>query len=96
MLLEMTGATGRSVQLECECPGVDARKLEEIVDEQRKDPHLLAEDRDILAGVAETVLERLEHRLHVGEWRAQVVARPGNELAPRVEEATEICTHLVE
>ena len=86
----------KAVYLERESTRVDARELEEVVDEQRKESHLLAEDRDVLVRVSETVLERFEHRLHVGEWRAQVVARPSYELASRVEEAAEICTHFVE
>ena len=71
-------------------PGVDARELEEVVDEQREHAHLLAQDRQVLLGVAEPVLERLEHRLHVRERRPEVVARPGDELAPRVEQPLEV------
>ena len=52
--------------------------------------------REVLLGLAEAVLERLEHRLHVRERRSEVVARPGDELAACVEEASEVLAHLVE
>ena len=42
-----------------------------------------------MLGLGEPVLDRLEHRLHVRERRAQIVARPGDQLAPRVEEPLE-------
>ena len=77
------------MQLERQRAGVDARELEEVVDEQRQAAHLLAERREVLGGLGEAVLERLEHRLHVRERRPQVVARPGDELAARVEELLE-------
>ncbi len=57
---------------------------------------LLAEHGHVLLGLAEAVLERLEHRLHVRERRPQVVARPGHELAAGVEESLELSRHLVE
>ena len=47
-------------------------------------------------GVGEAVLDRLEHRLHRGERRAQVVARPGDELAACVEEPLDARRHRVE
>jgi hypothetical protein len=84
------------VHLERESPGIDACELEEVVDEQREYSHLLAQHREVLLGLAQTILERLEHRLHVGEGRAEVVARPRDELATGVEEATEVRSHLVE
>jgi len=39
--------------------------------------------------LGEAVLQRLDHRPQGGERRAQVVARPGDELAARVEELLE-------
>ena len=92
----MTGATGRRCSSSVRAPASMRASSKRSSTSSERMSYLLAEDRDILAGVAETVLERLEHRLHVGERRAQVVARPGDQLAPRVEEATEICAHLVE
>ena len=50
----------------------------------------------VIARLAETVLERLEHRLHVRERRPEIVASPGDELAPRIEQAPEVLAHLVE
>ena len=58
--------------------------------------HLLAQDGKRRLGLDEPVLERLEHRLHVRERGAQVVARPGDELAACVEELLEARRHLVE
>ena len=77
------------LQLERERAGVDPRQLEQVVDERRERPHLLAQRRQVVVGGREAVLDRLEHRLHRGDRRAQVVARPGDELAPRVEELLE-------
>ena len=80
--------SGSRVQLERERAGVDPGELEEVVDEQRerRAPARASAGR-YSSGLGEAVLERLEHRLHVRERRAQVVARPGDELAARVEEA---------
>ena len=86
----------KSEQLEGQHARVDARELEEVVDEDGEDTHLLAQHRHVLLGSRETVLERLEHRLHVGEGRPQIVARPRHELAPGVEEAPQVIADLVE
>ena len=74
------------LQLERERARVDPGELEQVVDEQRQRPHLLAQGRQVVARLGEAVLDRLDHRLHRRERRAQVVARPGDELAARVEE----------
>ena len=44
----------------------------------------------------EAVLDRLEHRLHVRERRPEVVARPGHQLRPGVEQVLEPLRHRVE
>ncbi len=84
------------VQLERDCAGVDAGELEEVVDEEPERPHLLPHRREVALGLGQAVLERLEHRLHRGERRPEVVARPGDELAPGVEESLDVGRHLVE
>ena len=76
-------------QLERERAGVDPGQLEQVVDEHRERPHLVAQRRQVVLGRHEPVLDRLEHRLQRGDRSAQVVARPGDELAPRVEELLE-------
>ena len=52
--------------------------------------------RAIRDGGGEAVLERLEHRLHVRERRAQVVARPCDELTAGVEQPLQVRGHLVQ
>ena len=44
-------------------------------------PDLLVDRREVVLRRDESVVDGLEHRLHRGERRAQVVARPGHELA---------------
>src|SRR5436853_348995 len=75
---------------------IDARELEEVVDEPAQGAHLVAERGEVLVRRREAVLERLEHRLHRRERRPQVVARPRDELAARVEQLLELARHLVE
>ena len=86
----------RVAQLERERARVDARELEQVVDEPAERPHLLLEGAEVVLRLGEAVLDRLEHRLHVRERRAQVVARPGDELRPGVEQLLEPRGHLVE
>ncbi len=86
----------RILQLQRQRAGVDARELEEVVDERPERPHLLAQRGQVVLGLREAVLERLQHRLHVRERSAQVVARPGDELGAGVEELLEPGGHLVE
>ena len=62
----------------------------------RERAHLLAERGQVLVGLGEPVLDRLEHRLHRRERRAEIVARPRDELPAGVEEPLEACRHLVE
>ena len=85
-----------SAELEGERARVDACQLEEIVDERREDTDLLAEHGKGRLGLDEAVLERLEHGLHVGKRRAEIVARPRDELTASVEESLEALRHLVE
>ena len=94
--LETMGATRKPVQLERERACVDSSELEDIVDEQGQRLYLLPEHGDVLVRGGEAVLDCLEHRLHVRERCPQVVARPRDELATRVEEPTEVVSHLVE
>ena len=79
----------RFPQFERERAGLDLRELEEIVDELGEDAHLLTQRRKVVLRLGEAVFERLEHRLHAGEGRAEIVARPGDELASRVEDPLE-------
>ena len=60
--------------------GVDARELEEVVDELREDAYLLAERGYVLLGPRQPVLERLQHGLHGSERRALRHGRFGLEL----------------
>ena len=83
-------------ELEREDAGVDSREVEQVLDEQRQDPKLLPDLRQVFARCREAVLERFDHRLQRGQRRPQVVARPGDELAPRVEEPLDVRPHLVE
>jgi hypothetical protein len=87
---------GRVAQLEHEQPGVEARELEQVVDEVGEGAHLLPQRGQVAVRVAEAVLERLDHRLHRRERRAQVVAGPRDELPARVEELLEGGGHPVE
>ena len=68
---------GRVTDLERERAGVDARELEQIVDEEPSVAPARASRAGILR-LGEAVLEGLDHRLHRGERRAEVVARPGD------------------
>lgn len=52
----------RVAQLEHEEPRVDPGELEEIVDEAGQRPHLGTQRRQVPLGLAEAVLERLDHR----------------------------------
>ena len=83
-------------QLERQCAGVDARQLEEVVDEHGQPANLVAERGEIVLGLGQPVLECLEHRLHVRERCPQVMAGPGDELAASIEQLLEIRSHLVE
>jgi hypothetical protein len=83
-------------QLERERAGLDLPELEEVVDEPGEDAHLLSERGEVVRRLREPVLERLEHRLHVRERRAEIVARPGHELSPGIEDPCQGVAHLVE
>ena len=67
--------------------GVDAGELEEVVDHPHH-PVDLGADLAVVAGgvVGQPVLERLGHRAHRGQRRAQVVGHPRDQLAPRLLE----------
>jgi hypothetical protein len=56
----------------------------------------VSQRRQVVLRLGQPVLERLEHGLHRGERRAEIVARPRDELAPRVEQALDVLRHLVE
>src|SRR5437016_1732676 len=84
------------LQLIRERTRVDARKLEQILDERRQTARLLLERREVLGDVRELVLDGLEHRRDRRDRRAQVVARGGDELTSRVEEALDVRRHVVE
>ncbi len=87
---------GDRPDLERERSGVDARELEEVVDEQPQPPRLVAERPEVLLRLRKTVVDRLEHRGDGRHGGAEVVARRGDELASGVEEALEARRHLVE
>jgi hypothetical protein len=57
---------------------------------------LFANRREIAIGLGQAVLQRLEHRLDRGERRAEIVARPGDELPAGIEQLLQLCRHLVE
>ena len=59
-------------------------------------PDLVGERRHVLVGLGEPVVDRLDHRLHRGERRAQVVARPRDQLAARLEQPLDRVGHRVE
>ena len=84
------------LEMKCERSGVDPGELEEIVDDCREQTHLLVEGREILLGLADSVGERLDHRLHRRERRLEVVAGPGDELPPGIKETFERAGHGVE
>src|SRR5262249_32426743 len=71
----------RCRQFDREHAGVDARELEEVVDERAEPSRLLPQLLDVLIGGRDPVLDRLDHRPDGGERRAPVVACPGAELA---------------
>jgi hypothetical protein len=52
---------------------------------------LLSQSRKIIGRLGETILDRLQHRLHVRERRAQVVACPRDELSASSEESLDDC-----
>ena len=83
-------------QLEGQRAGLDPAELEEVVDELGEDAYLVSERGEVVRGLRETVLQRLEHRLHVREWRAEVVTGPGDELPAGVEDPRQGVAHLVE
>ena len=83
-------------QLERQRARLDPAELEEVVDELGEDAHLVAERGEVVRGLRETVLERFEHRLHVRERRAEIVAGPGDELSAGVEDPCQRVAHLVE
>jgi hypothetical protein len=89
-------ADGDLLQLVLDRARVDARELEEVVDEQREPARLLVQRRKVLGRLRQPVLDRLEHGRHRGDRRAQVVARGRDELAARVEQALEALGHRVE
>ena len=93
---EHRAGDGSLLELEAERSGVDLRELEEVVDHRRQRPCLLLERRQRLGRLHEAVLQRLQHRLDIGERGAEVVARPGDELPAGVEEPLEVDGHLVE
>ncbi len=85
MDLSTTLGSGRIVQLEPQDVRIDPRQLEEIVDERGECLHLLADCGQVLPGLGESVFERFEHRPQRRERSAQIVACPGDELAPGVD-----------
>ena len=87
---------GGVLRLDRERAGVDSGELEEVVDERSERLHLLPHRGQVAIGLGDPVLDRLEHRLERCKRRAQVVARPRDELPPGVEELVEVDGHLVE
>ena len=83
-------------QLERQRAGVDACELEEVVYEPGEAPHLLVHRGQVAVRRRNTVLDRLQHRLQRRDRRAQVVARPRDELATGVEDPVQVLRHLVE
>ena len=79
---ERHGLRGRHEQA-----GVDLGELEEVVDHAHGAVHLGA-DLPVVARrvVDHAVLERLGHRAQAGQWSAQVVGDPGDQLAARLLE----------
>ena len=90
------GCDGELSELQRERIRVDPGELEQIVYELGEHAYLLAEGRQVLVGLAESVLERLEHGLHVCEGSPEVVACPGDELPPGVEQPLQVLAHVVE
>ena len=60
---------------------IEAREVEQIVDEQRHALDLNLQRREVRRGIAHAVLERLGGGAEVGERRAQVVTGGSHELA---------------
>ena len=83
-------------QLHGELSPVDARELEEVIDQAGEVAHLVAHGREVLLGGCEPVLDGLEHRLERREGGAQVVAGMSHQLAACVEEPLELPRHAVE
>ena len=86
----------RLAQLERERARVDSSELEQIVDQRRERPCLLAQRRQVLVDRGEAVLDRFEHRLDRRHRRAQIVTGPGDELTARVEQRLDVPSHRVE
>ena len=55
---------------------VDLRELEQVVDQHAERVHLLPHRGQVVLGLDDPVLDRLEHRLERGDGGPQVVARP--------------------
>src|SRR5207249_2043191 len=100
--LEATDARGYELaqrhlaQLERERTCVDLRELEEVVDQRSERLGLLVQGGEVVLGRGQPVLDRLQHRLDRRERRTQVMTRPGDELAARIEEPLDAGRHLVE
>ena len=75
---------------------IEAREVEQVVDEQRHALDLNLQRREVQRRIADAVLERLGCRAQIGERRAQVVARCRHELALRAQEPVERGAHLVD
>ena len=74
--------SGTGSGLSVQHAGVDPRQLEEVVDHPHH-PVDLGADLPVVARrvLGHAVLERLGHRAHAGQRRAQVVGHPGDQLA---------------
>ncbi len=75
---------------------IEAREVEQIVDEQRHALDLNLQRREVRRGIAHAVLERLGGGAEVGERRAQVVTGGSHELALCPQEPVEGRAHLVD
>ena len=89
-------ADRHAVGLERGVVRVDLRELEQVVDEHAERVDLLPHRGQVVLGLDDPVLDRLEHRLERGDRGPQVVARPRHELSPGVEQLLEPRGHLVE
>ena len=83
-------------QLHGQLSPVDARELEEVIDQAGEVAHLVSHGREVLLGGCEPVLDGLKHRLERREGGAQVVAGMSHQLAACLEEPLELPRHAVE
>ena len=75
---------------------VDSGQLEQVVDERAQPAGLIAQRPDVLGGLGDAVVDRLEHRRDRSDRRAEVVARGSHQLPLGVEERLEARGHVVE